>query len=300
MIKDFRSIDDKLKQKIIYNFKKTYKISELQKIYPSLEYNVLYSVIYSAKSYNKRLNNQIYQVNLQDDILIFISDTHDGSKFESRYYKDKVFDFAAANGVKTILHCGDYIQSTDNSYIHVLKNKNVISQAQKFIDKYPKDPNITTYGVYGNHDLQAININENVRKILESRSDFKTLGFKKAYILWRGHIISIQHDINDFKLCLPTNLDYLSFKGHHHSYHVKKVTGKPGERVYVPTLSDAGPADKRVLKSIEESGLKVTPGFVTAEDYPECTLVTYFTFKYGTIVREDEFIKPKSKKLIIE
>ena len=56
MIKDFRSIDDKLKQKIIYNFKKTYKISELQKIYPSLEYNVLYSVIYSAKSYNKRLS----------------------------------------------------------------------------------------------------------------------------------------------------------------------------------------------------------------------------------------------------
>lgn len=293
MIRDFRSVDDTLKKKIIFDFKRTYKISKLQKAYPFLDYNVLYSVIYSAKAYNKRLNNQIYQVKLQDDILIFISDTHVGSTFENQYYKDKVFDFATANGVKTILHCGDYIQSNDNSYKHILKNKNVIGQAQRFIDKYPRDPSITTYGVYGNHDLQAINVDETVKKILESRSDFKTLGFKKVFLLWRGHIIGIQHDINDFKLCLPTKLDYFSFKGHHHSFHVKKVTGKPGERIYVPTLSDSGPSDKRLVESN-------MPGFVTAEDYPDCTLVTYFAFKYGTIVREDEFIKPKSKKLIIE
>lgn len=300
MIRDFRSIDDDFKQRIISNFEKTNSISSLKKIYPFLDYNVLYSVIYSVGRYNRKLSTQICQIKLNDDIVIFISDTHDGSKYESQYYKNKVFEFAAANGVKTILHCGDYIQSNEDSYKPILKDKDVISQAEKFINRYPRDRNITTYGVYGNHDLQAINIDKTVRKILESRNDFKTLGFKKVFLLWRKHIISMQHEIDDFKLCLPTNMDCLSFKGHHHSYHVKTVNGKPGERIYIPTLSDSAPTDKRALDSIANIGLKITPGFVTAEDYPECILVTYFSFKYGTIVREDEFIKPKTKKLNIK
>ena len=299
MIWDYKSIDDNLKKQIVSSFEKSYKISEIQNEYPFLDYNVLYSVIYSTNRYNKELNNQIYQLKTNDDIVIFMSDTHDGSKYENQYYKDQIFDFAVTNGVETIFHCGDYIQSYNENYKYIINNKDVINQAQRFIDKYPSDPSITTYGIYGNHDYDSIMIDEDVKRILESRSDFKTLGFKKAYILWHGHIISLQHDIKNFKLSLPLESEYLSFKGHSHVYHVKKVPGRKGERIYVPASCDDDLGYSSEESFVKKNNLNFTPGFLTAEHFRQYIIVTYFSFKYGTIIREDEFIKPK-KKLIIK
>ena len=154
-----------------------------------------------------------------------------------------------------------------------------------------------TYGIYGNHDYFAIKHNERVRDVLESRPDIQILGFKKAYILWHGYVISLQHSIEDFCLILPIDIDFLSFGGHSHFYHIREKQGGKCERIYTPAMCDYIPNPSKTLA--ENKNLVPAPGFLTAENYPDYVLVTYFSFKYNTIVREDEFIKPKSKKLII-
>jgi len=300
MIIDYKNINPNLKQQIITSFYDSYRIDSLREMYPSIDYNVLYSIIYSTGLYNVELNNQLYQMKIDDDIIIFISDTHDGSVYENRYYKDKVFDFAIANGVRTIFHGGDFLQGYYDNFRNITKCKYDLNQAQNFIDRYPSDPTIMTYGVYGNHDYKAINNDEFVKNVLESRNDIVMMGFKKVYILWRGYIISLQHNIDSFPLCLPMKGEYLSFKGHSHFYHVRPKSCGLCERVYLPALCDEAPKNKQALKYIQKHNLQTTPCFVTAEDYDNCILISYFSFKYGTIVREDEYIKEKTKKLIIK
>ena len=299
MIKDFKSIDDDLKHRVFLDYKKTRKISSLKEMYPSIDYNVLYSIIYSTGQFKKELKKQIHQIELNDKMIILISDTHDGARSENQFYKYQVFDFAVDKGVKTILHGGDFIQSYKRSYMNFIKEKDSLKQAECFVDYYPFEPNIMTYGIYGNHDHYAIEHDKKVRAILESREDIQVLGFKKAFILWNGYVISLQHEIDDFCLKLPVDIDFLSFGGHSHYYHIRKKQGMKCERIYMPAMCDFIPDPS--MKMSKKSGIKTAPGFLTSEFFGDYILTTYYTFKNGTIVRENECIKEtKTKKLIIK
>ena len=285
---------------MVCDFKRTNQIEPLRKSYPSLDYNILYSIIYSTGLYNEKLKNQIHQVELKDDKIILISDTHEGSLFDNQYYKYQVFDYAVSNGIKTILHGGDFVQSYKRSYVNTTKEKDLVKQAENFVDYYPFETNIMTYGIYGNHDYHAIIHSKKVRPILESREDIKILGFKKAYILWNGHIISLQHSIDEFCLNLPIDVDLLSFGGHSHFYHIRKEEYGKCERIYIPAMCDYIP-DPCIIYSIEKKLKTPHPGFLTSECYDDYILTTYYSFKNGNIVKENECIKnTKNKKLIIK
>lgn len=298
MIRDFKNIDSNLKQNIISDFKRLKKIDLLRKNYPSIDYNVLYSIVYSTGLYNEILNNQIYQLKLNDKMIVFISDTHDGSIYENQYYKYQVFDWATANGVKSIFHGGDFIQSYGKNYKNITKEKDSLSQAQNFVDYYPYDPNITTYGTYGNHDYYAIKNNEKVRKVLESRPDIQMLGFKKVYINWQDFIISVHHEIERFCLILPVSVDFLSFGGHSHFYHIRESHDGKCERIYMPAMCDMIPSKN--LKDFYGENINTKPGFLTSEFFGDYNLTTCYSFRNGTIVKDAEYIKPKTKKLIIK
>ena len=199
MIKSFGEIDDNLIGEVCNSFEENYDFNSLRENYPFLDYNVLYSILYSTGKYSKNICNSLCQVNIDDSKILIISDTHYGSRYENINYTYDLFNFAAANGIHIILHGGDIIESS----VKQRKGYNIIKQVNYFINKYPFDDSINTYALLGNHDYLAINRNERIREILCSRNDINMLGFKKSYLNWCGNIISLQHDIANFKLSLP-------------------------------------------------------------------------------------------------
>lgn len=289
MIKSFREIDVNLINEVCNYFEKNDDFNSLRENYPFLDYNVLYSILYSTGQYNKNIYDYLCQVNIDDDKILIISDTHYGSIYENINYTNKVFNFAILNGIHSILHGGDIIEAD-------VKNRrgcSIIKQADYFINRYPFDNNINTYALLGNHDYLAINKNEKVRDILCSRNDINMLGFKKAYLKWCGNIISLQHDIKNFKLNLPINAECLSFKGHSHFYHIVEKKNGKNERIYIPPMCSY---PVYCVSNQQHQGGIVKPGFLTAEVYGNSIIVTNYSFTYGNIVKENEFIRVLKRK----
>ena len=285
MIEGYEKIDDNLKNEICTVFEKKYDFDDLKKSFPHLDHTVLYSVLHSAGIYKQSIYNSLCQAIIDDSKLLIISDTHYGSIYENMDYTYNVFDFATKNGINIILHGGDIIESS----IHNKNGLDSKKQAYYFINNFPTDSNITTYAIFGNHDYLAINENETVRDILCSRKDINILGFKKAYLKWCRNVISLQHDIKKYKLRLPVNADYLSFKGHSHYYHIEEKHDEKCERVYIPSLSD----DPTPYTStyIQENNIDIKPGFLTAEIADNGIIVYYYSFNDRKIIKEKEFIK---------
>lgn len=289
MIKSFGEIDDNLINEVCSSFEQNYDFNLLRENYPFLDHNVLYSILYSTGKYGENIYDCLYQENIDESKLLIISDTHYGSIYENMNYTYAVFNFAVANGIHVILHGGDIIEAN----VKQRKKFNIIKQANHFIKIYPFDNSINTYALFGNHDYLAINKNQNVRDILSSRNDINVLGFKKAYLKWCGNTISLQHEIENFKLNLPIRAEYLSFKGHSHFYHVREKREGKNERIYIPSMCDdpvcyiSNPRLKDII---------MKPGFLTAEIINGSIVVTNYSFVDGSIVKENEFQKVLTRK----
>ena len=284
MIKSFRDVDNNLISEVCNFFEQNYDFNSLREKYSFLEYNVLYSILYSTRMYNKEIYNYLCQISINDSKVLFISDTHYGSIYENMKYTYDVFNFAVANGIHTILHGGDIIESNINQR----KGFTNIKQANYFINSYPFDNSINTYAVFGNHDYLAINRNEKIRDILCSRNDINILGFKKAYLNWCSNVISLQHEIEKFKLNLPINAEYISFKGHSHFYHIREKKNRKNERVYIPSMCN----DPVCYTT---NNILVKPGFLTAEIDGDGIVIINYSFTSEGIVKDNEFKKVLKK-----
>lgn len=292
MVKSFREIDNNLINEVCNCFEKNYNFNSLRENYPFLDYNVLYSILYSTGKYSENIYNYLWQANIDDSKILIISDTHYGSKYENMNYTYDVFNFAAANGIHTILHGGDIIESNINQR----KRYNIIKQADYFIKSYPFDNSVTTYALLGNHDYLSINKNETIRDILCSRNDINILGFKKSYLKWCGKTISLQHDIERFKLNLPIRAEYISFKGHSHFYHIREKRYGKNERIYIPSMCDDPVPNTSAYSYLKTKDIVVKPGFLTAEIDDSNIIVINYSFVSGMIVKENEFKKVLKRK----
>ncbi len=289
MIKSVREIHNNLINEICSCFEKDYSFSSLKEKYPYLDYNVLYSILYATGKYSESLYSCLCQVNIDDSKILIISDTHYGSIYEDFNYTYEVFNFAAANGIHIILHGGDIIEANVNRR----SGCSFAKQAEYFINRYPFDSAINTYALLGNHDYLAIRRKEKIRSVLQSRNDINILGFKKVYIKWRGNIISLQHDIENFKLNLPIGAEYLSFKGHSHFYRVVGKKKRRSEKIYIPPMCN-DPVGYTSSPQIQDRIVK--PGFLMAEIDDSNIVVTDYSFTSGEIVKEDEFKKVLKRK----
>lgn len=286
MIGSFRNVNKQLINEICECFEQNYDFNSLREKYSFLEYNMLWSILYSRSKYGKELYNYLCQTKIDDRKILIISDTHYGSVYENINYIYKVFNFAIANDIRVILHGGDIIESNIRR-----KNRfNNIKQANYFIDNYPYDNNINTYALLGNHDYSAILMDEVVRDILCSRNDINVLGIKKSYLNWCGNTISLYHKIDNYKLSFPINADIIGFKGHSHFYHVKEKKYGKNEKIYIPSLCD----DFVNCKSngyINDNNIIINPGFLTAEIENDNIIVSNYSFCCRDIIKENEFIK---------
>ena len=293
MIKSFGEINTALLTDICTSFESTSSFKLTREQFPNIEHIMLYSILNSTGKYNEQLIGTLPQLFLPDDKIIIISDTHFGSKFEKLRYIYEVFEFAKAHGVKTILHGGDIIEGNIKSK----KGFSSIKQANYFIEKYPHDDEITTHALFGNHDFLAITRNPEVGEVLKSREDVLPLGYKKAYINLNGTIISLQHEIEDYKLCLPLKGEYISFKGHSHFYHIREQKQMKNERIFIPALCN----DKVYLASTTPktsfNNANFKPGFLLVEVDDTSINVTNYTFTQNIIIRENEFQKTLTKKV---
>lgn len=218
-----------------------------------------------------------------------MSDTHYCSKDENKTYIDRMFNYSVEKGINIMLHAGDIIEGLVEPREGF---DDLTKQAFYFIENYPKDKNIMTYALLGNHDFNAINNGKNIRKIIDVRDDINIIGFKKNYLNWCNYIIGIQHDINDYKLIYPFKKEIIEFKGHSHFFNHLDETRQRAERIHVPAL-----CDKKIPKPVDiVDDLNKSPGFLIATIDYENMLIEYMVFKNNKIIKQDEFIKPLDKK----
>lgn len=291
MLRGMDDCSDTFMNEVCDYFESTHRMDLLRKRYPDIDYSLLCSILYSSYRFKNEVYSCLSQERINEKKMLIISDTHYGSIYQNMRYTYDLFDYAASKGIHVILHGGDII---DSDYRNI-EGTNGTSQAKYFINKYPHDDNIVTYAILGNHDYNAICQDEEVRDILDSREDINLLGYKKAYLEWLGKRISIRHNIENYKLQLPSFYsDYLSFRGHSHFYHVGAKKQGKSEVINIPAL-----CDEPVREKIKDDLLSIymtEPGFLEATRDGNTICVEFNAFVNGKIVKKDEFTKVLTKK----
>lgn len=125
--------------------------------------------------------NDVYEIqNSKDHLkLLLISDTHLCSKYDRLDILRYLYNKADKEGVKHILHSGDFTDGRSNrpEQVYELREPSFEGQVQYCIDKYPKF-NGKTYVIQGNHDnwWYKSNGSEIMRPIAKEREDIVYLG----------------------------------------------------------------------------------------------------------------------------
>ena len=249
----------------LYN--KTHEINKILEVCPGFHYNEIVSILAASGISDIELR----QFNLKDRKVMLISDTHYGSVYDNIKYAYHAFDFAKANGIKTILHGGDILEGSVRAKVGYGSE----DQAEYFIKNYPHDKDIITKAILGNHDYMAISSLNKTMDILESREDINILGFKKIFFDWYGKTIGLQHEVKKYKLCYPAGSFHedLNFKGHSHAFNIKEYEQQ--EHICIPALCD-DPISINTSLVEDENALK--PGFLIAEHCENYIMVTHYFF----------------------
>jgi predicted phosphodiesterase len=134
------------------------------------------------------------------DIVKFgaLSCTHLGSRQQQLTFLNALYDRFAAEGITTVLNCGDIAEGDGNVYRGqrydvFLHGADV--QRDYVTEKYPKRNGITTYMIAGNHDWSfwqrgGFNLLESVA---ERRPDIVYLGAMGAKVLVDGVHVYVSH-----------------------------------------------------------------------------------------------------------
>ena len=119
-----------------------------------------------------------------------MGDTHLGSKAAREEELKDFYRICDANGVKTVLHTGNYIDGESRFNRHELKVHGMDAQLQYMGEVYPEYPGITTYMVSGDdHEgwyaqREGVDIGFYMQKVMErgGRNDLKNLGYMESFV----------------------------------------------------------------------------------------------------------------------
>lgn len=215
--------------------------------------------------------------NLDDPKILIISDTHIGSIYENFDYLKEVYKLAKEQGIHTILHGGDLIQSTYTNVSN--KYRDEYRQLEHVVEDYPLDESITNYILFGNHDYNTLKKARAYLEILKTRKDFELLGFKRAYINWNGIIVSLFHTTKKYHLSVPRMDTDLNLKGHSH-----KLSHGKDKRITIPTLSDDLLQHKDAI-----------PGFLLGTQTNSHIALNSYIFKNDSLQEEGRILTKKLK-----
>lgn len=172
--------------------------------------------------------------------VVFISDFHIGSTFDSPSKLDSIYNYCIQNKIHNIFVLGDIIEGV--KYQTNLKVKSVERQVQNIIDEYPYDNSIYNYVLLGNHDYYSITSQSfDISKMLfDSRYDFISLGYIEAIVkIFNSPILFLHTNKDDSKISeyLKKYPDIkLAIEGHFHQFFLGEF-GNSVIKLRVPTLS---------------------------------------------------------------
>ena len=285
MVKRLDDIDENLIKEISSTFIQTKDFDLLKRTYPDINHILLLSILYECNiPYNELLPFLCVET-IDDKKILLLSDTHYGSRYENRTLVDTTFEFAVMKGYHVVIHGGDIIDGNCSS-----KRMECEEQVEYFNEVYPKDKNIVTYAICGNHEYSAFLKNEALIKTLFSRDDVNMLDFKIAYLNWRGNIIKLKHHISNYPVWISPWKSEVCFKGHSHFYHTNTYKEKT-PNIHIPALCEDPCPLSTARKYIKKYKLNTSPGFLTAELVNGAIVVDFYSIKNNHAVREHRFAR---------
>lgn len=192
--------------------------------------NELICILYPTFKDKVDFSKYIASTNIEDDKFIIIADTHVGHSKEIFKRLNNVYKLAEANDIKNIIIAGDLFNGTYKKMYSRYVNKD--EQVKQLIKYYPKNNNIKSHILFGDHDFKIIRENKYLDMIKE-RKDFNVIGICRSAIKWENNLIYISHKIDNYQIRIPYINCLCNFSGHFHYTNVFNANN-----VLVPTLSN--------------------------------------------------------------
>lgn len=179
---------------------------------------------------NRTIITEVGEDNIK---MLAISDLHFGNNLERLDLINRAYEYCIKNGINIILCGGDLI---DGSFTGgEQKISDLYKQVEYFLNNYPSDKNILTFGVAGDHDISTLfNDALDIRKICDNyRHDIIIGGYGNTGINLKNDLILLHHRIKNVKLA---NRSSIALSGHTHSYSVEVLNDVLN--ISIPTLSN--------------------------------------------------------------
>lgn len=248
----------------------------------------------------------ICTTSIKDNKVLFISDTHIGSEYESNYFMYNAYNYAVKNNIKTIMHLGDLIEG--NIRNRELTYEDARKQLVKAIN-YVCSYGLNTKLLLGNHDFSIVNqisyhkLPNLMREFCETNSLLDILGVGRVLLDWNGIKIGLNHKISEsfLKFNETSMNEDLIIKGHSHWYYVleeKRVISLPSLST---ELKDKTYHDSKSLKNYGYSLSQDDPymNFIKAEFVEEDVLLfEEYTEKDGFMVLDESVLFDNSVKTL--
>lgn len=185
------------------------------------------------------LNEQTIKMEEHQKLLriLAISDIHIGSKKSREDLLDKVFNYCKGKGIHIIFICGDIIDGIHKNDLTKNCIEKISLQIEEFMEKYPRDNNILTFCVQGNHDLESLTYGyQDISEVVENfRHDIVIGNYANFTINILNSKVLLYHPIKNYYM--NNNGQSIILMGHSHLYRVSS-TYKNSLYIKVPTLSN--------------------------------------------------------------
>lgn len=171
----------------------------------------------------------------ENDIkVLIISDLHFGNELDRLDLVDRAFDYCINNDINIIFCLGDLIDGTHTKGTQ--KIKDITSQIEFLINKYPYEKNILTFTILGDHDYDAVKDSGiDIIKVCENlRHDIIIPGYCNGDVQIKNDSIHLYHSIRSSRY--RNNGSLIDLHGHSHKYCSKFENGML--KIAVPSLSN--------------------------------------------------------------
>ncbi len=222
-------------------------------------------------------------LDLTEQKVAFISDTHFASKKENIKYFPVILDFCRNHGIFYLFHGGDIGDGLVNCHKKYRMPK---EQIDHIINVYPEDKSIRQYILGGNHDAKYLKHGYDLLKILsDEKKNVFPLGYFQSYFTVYGYPFSFEHHSRIRPGYRLIECPFV-ISGHAHKSRFAN------DFIKLPTLSN----DIHIRDSIEGSA-----GFVTMETVSHDKSFELYFSRYSFLgldpVKEEshtyQFIKKK-------
>ena len=187
--------------------------------------------------------DNIFFTNLTEEKVIFISDTHIGSRNENIDYLNQVNQFIKENDVSYLFHGGDLGDGMVNYH---KKYGTYSMQIDHLVDVYYDLFDLKQYILGGNHDYRYKRKGIDILRLLAGNSLIESVGYYGAYFKVFDKVISFEHNSRKRNNLISSDFRIL---GHAHICNFKDRS------MTLPASCD----------EFTNNSLNFNPGFITLE-----------------------------------